>query len=113
MSEILAVMVIDEDTQRPLYTHFMDKALQKNPRVIPQKLQAREIVMIHELGVNLNLVFSLLVREDAPRHREMLKEFRERVEKTYLQGMKEGSGNWADYVILEGMVKSIFIDQEE
>ncbi len=113
MSEILACMILDEDTGKPLYSHFIDKELQKTPSLIPQKLQARELVMIHELGIDLNLVFSLLARQDTLELRELLRKFRDRVEKTYPQGMKEGSGNWADYVILEGMVKSIFIDRTE
>ncbi|MFW9919916.1 MAG: hypothetical protein ACFFED_09970 [Candidatus Thorarchaeota archaeon] len=94
-------------------SYFIDSELKKNPSLIPKKLQTRELVMIHELGIDLNLVFSLLVRAESPELREMLKKFRDRVEKTYPQGMKAGSGNWADYVILEGMVKSIFIDQDE
>ena len=106
-------MILDEDTGRPLYSHFIDNELKKNPSLIPQKIQARELVMIHELGVELNLVFSLLATEDDPELRTLLKRFRDRVEKTYPQGMKERTGNWAEFVILEGMVKSIFIDREE
>ena len=113
MSKIRACMILDEDTGKPLFSHFIDNELKKNPSLIPHKLQARELVMIHELGVDLNLVFSLLATEDNPELRTLLRKFRDRVEKTYPQGMKEGTGNWADFVILEGMVTSIFIDQEE
>lgn len=113
MSDILAILILDEDTGKPLYSHFLDAELKRNPSLIPQKLRAREIVMIHELGINLNLVFSLLAEKDLPALKERLKLFRDRVEKTYPKGMREGSGNWADHVILENMVRSIFIDQQE
>ncbi len=113
MSEILACAILDEDSGMPLYTHFIDKELEKTPYLIEHKIKTREIAMIHELGIDLNLVFTLLARKDTPELREMLKRFRDRVEKTYPQGMQIGTGNWADYVILEGMFKSIFIDREE
>ena len=113
MSEILACAILDEDSGMPLYSHFIDKELEKTPYLIEHKIKTREIAAIYELGIDLNLVFSLLATKETPELRELLKRFRDRVEKTYPQGIQVGSGNWADYVILEGMVKSIFIDGEK
>jgi hypothetical protein len=112
MMNILACLILDEDTGRPLYTHFIDRDLKKNPSVIPQKLRSEEFIMIHEMGIQLNLVFSLLVHCDEPELHVLLKKFRDRVETTYPEGMNEGTGNFADYVILEEIVRSIFIDRE-
>ncbi len=112
MTRILACMVMDEDTGRPMYTHFFDKDLQKNPTIIPQKIRAKEIYMINELGIQLNLVFSVLADSNDPILHERLKEFRDRIERTYPEGMKQGQGTFGDFVILEEIIRSVFVDRD-
>jgi hypothetical protein len=114
MSDILACMIMEEDTGRPLYTHFIDKELERNPSSIAQKIRSRETTMIHEMSTSgLNLVFSLLVLRDEPELRQVLKQFRTKVERVYHDGMKAGGGTFADYLILQDIVASTFIERED
>jgi hypothetical protein len=107
-SDILACHILEEETGAPLFSHFFDPELKKNPSVIPQKMRSREIMLLHELGNYV--VYSVLVKKETDEARELLRKFAERVEKVYPEGLKRGQGNFAHYVILENIVKEVFID---
>ena len=109
-SEILACHILEEETGAPLFSHFFDPELKKNPSVIPQKMRTREIMLLHELGNYV--VYSVLVKQETSKARELLREFTKRVEKVYPEGLKRGQGNFAHYVILENIVKEVFVDGE-
>ena len=105
-SNILACLILDKDTGLPLYSKFFDKELDKNRNLVPQKLRNREIVMVHELGRFAG--FTALVTHETSDVKPLLKKFRERVEEVYKDGMKIGQGNFADFVILDNIVNTIF-----
>ena len=108
MSNILACLILETDTGIPLYSHFFDKKLKANPNLVPQKIRSREIKMVHEMG--RHTVFSALVTQETPDVREILKKFRARIEDVYKDGLKRGEGNFADFVILDNIVKEIFLE---
>lgn len=105
---ILACLILEKDSGLPLYSKFFDKELDKNRNLVPEKLRAGEIRMVHELGEFAG--FTALVTHETPDVRPLLVEFRERVEEVYKDGMKRGQGNFADFVILDNIVNTIFVD---
>ena len=107
-SDILACHILEEETGAPLFSHFFDPELKKNPSVIPQKMRSRELILLHELGNYV--VYSVLVKKETSEAKEILRKFAERVEKVYPEGLKRGQGNFAHYVILENIVTEVFID---
>jgi hypothetical protein len=106
MSNILACLILETDTGIPLYSHFFDKELKGNPNLVPQKIRSGEIKMVHELG--MYTVFSSLVTNETPNVRPLLQRFRDKVEEVYKEGLKRGEGNFADFVILDNIAKTIF-----
>ncbi|MHA1926176.1 MAG: hypothetical protein ACXABV_13950 [Candidatus Thorarchaeota archaeon] len=106
MTNILACLVLETDTGISLYSHFFDKELKTNPNSVPQKIRSGEIKMVHELGKHT--VFSALVTKETPAVKPLLQKFRDRVEEVYKEGLKRGEGNFADFVILDNIAKSIF-----
>ena len=107
-SNILACLILEKDTGLPLYSKFFDKDLDKNRHLVPQKLRNREITMIHELGEFAG--FTALITHETPDVKPLLVRFRERVEEVYKDGMKRGQGNFGDFVILDNIVRTIFLD---
>ena len=107
-SNILACLILDKDTGLPLYSKFFDKELDKNRNMVPVKLKAGELKMVHELGWFAG--FTALVTHETPEVKPLLEKFRERVEEVYKDGMKIGQGNFADFVILDNIVNDIFVD---
>ena len=107
-SDILACHILEEETGMPLFSHFFDPELKKDPSTIPQRMRTREIKLLHELGNYV--VYSVLVKKETPEAKDLLKKFAERVEKVYPEGLKRGQGNLAHYVILENIVTEVFID---
>ena len=108
--DILACHILEEETGAPLFSHFFDPELKKDPSVIPQRMKSREIKLLFELGNYV--VYGVLVREETSEARELLRKFVERVEKVYPEGLKRGQGNFAHYVILDNIVTEVFIDEE-
>ncbi len=104
--EVLGCLILDEDTGQPLYSYFFDEELKKNPSEIPARVRSRELTLVHEMGTYA--VYSALVRHETPKVKEYLKAFKKRVEKTYPEGLKRGSGNFADMVILQNIVAEVF-----
>ncbi len=109
-SDILACLILEEETGAPLFSHFFDPELKKDPSVIPQKMRTRELKLLHELGGCV--VYSVLVKEETTEAKKLLSKFAERVEKVYPEGLKRGQGNFAHYVILDNIVKDVFIDRK-
>ena len=107
-SDILACHILEEETGAPLFSHFFDPELKKDPSVIPQKLKSREIILIFELGNYV--VYGVLVKRETPEARDLLCKFAERVEKVYPKELKRGQGNFAHYVILENIATEVFKD---
>lgn len=108
--EVLGCLILDENTGQPLYSNFFDDELRKNPSEIPARIRSKELKLVHEMG--LHAVYSALVRHETPKVREYLRAFKKRVEKTYPDGLRRGSGNFADMVILRNIVAEVFgIDQ--
>jgi len=108
--DILACHILEEETGAPLFSHFFDAELKKDPSVIPQRMRAREIKLLHKLGNYV--VYSVLVKKETPEAKELLYKFAERVEKVYPEGLKRGQGNFSHYVILENIVREVFMDRE-
>lgn len=108
--DILACLILEEETGAPLFSHFFDPELKKDPSVIPQRMRSREIMLLHEMGGHV--VYSVLVERKTSEARELLRKFAMSVEKVYPEGLKKGEGNFAHYVILENIVKEIFIDRK-
>ncbi|TFG05019.1 hypothetical protein EU538_11775 [Candidatus Thorarchaeota archaeon] len=104
--EVLGCLILDENTGQPLYSHFFDDELKKNPSEVPARIRSKELKLIHEMGKHA--VYSALVTHETPKVKEYLKTFKERVEKTYPDGLKRGSGNFADMVILRNIVTEVF-----
>jgi hypothetical protein len=109
-SEILACHILEEETGMPLFSHFFDPDLKKDPSTIQQRMRAREIRLLHELGNYV--VYSVLVKKETPEAKELLKKFADRVEKVYPEGLKRGQGNFSHFVILENIVKEVFLDEK-
>ncbi|MHA2080298.1 MAG: hypothetical protein ACW99H_04035 [Candidatus Thorarchaeota archaeon] len=109
-SDILVCYIFEEETGAPLFSHFIDPELKKNPSVIQQRMRSREVMLLHELGNYV--VYSVLVKKETSEARELLRKFAKRVDKVYPEGLKRGQGKLADYVILENIVTEIFIDGE-
>jgi uncharacterized protein YneF (UPF0154 family) len=108
MSNILACLILEIDTGIPLYSHFFDKELKANPNLVPQKIRSGVIKMMHEMGKHT--VFSALVTNETPDVRPLLQKFRAKVEEVYKEGLKRGKGNFADFVILDSIAKTIFLE---
>jgi hypothetical protein len=108
MSNIRACLILESDTGIPLYSHFFDKELKANPNLVAQKIRAREIKMVHEMGKHT--VFSALVINETPEVRPLLQRFRDKVDDVYKGGLKRGEGNFADFVILDNIVRTIFLE---
>ncbi|MHA2043061.1 MAG: hypothetical protein ACW975_14500 [Candidatus Thorarchaeota archaeon] len=106
MSNVRACLILETDTGAPLYSHFFDKELKANPKLVPQKIRSGEIKMVHEMGKHT--VFSALVTNEDPAVRPLLQKFRDRVEEVYKDGLKRGEGNFADFVILDNIVETTF-----
>lgn len=106
MSNILACLILETETGIPLYSHFFDKELKANPNLVPQKIRSRQAKMVHEMGQHT--VFSALVTNVTPDVKQRLKQFRERIEEVYKDGLKRGEGNFADFIILDNISKEIF-----
>jgi hypothetical protein len=100
-------MILELDTGQPLYSHFFDADIKKNPSSVPQKIRSKELKMMHELGKYM--VFTALVTSEVPEIRQQLKAFKQQVERVYPEGLQRGGGNFADYLILQNMVKEIFV----
>jgi len=109
-SDILACLILEEETGAPLFSHFFDSELKKDPSMIPQKMRTRELKLLHELGGYVG--YSVLVKEETTEAKKLLSKFAERVEKVYPEGLKRGQGNFAHYVILENIVTDVFIDRK-
>lgn len=107
-SNILACLILEKETGLPLYSKFFDKELDKNRNLVPQRIRNGEIRMIHELGRFAG--FTALVTHETPEVKPLLVRFRERVEEVYKDGMKRGQGNFADFVILDNIVNTIFLE---
>ena len=108
--DILACLILEEETGAPLFSHFFDSELKKDPSIVPQKLRAREIMLLHEMGKQV--VYSVLVNRETSEARELLSKFAKKMEEVYPEGLKRGQGNFAHYVILENIVTSVFVDRE-
>jgi hypothetical protein len=109
-SDILACHILEEETGAPLFSHFFDSELKKDPSVIPRKMRAREVKLIFELGNYV--VYGVLVKKETPEARELLRKFTERVEKVYTEGLKRGEGNFSHFVILDNIATEVFIDRK-
>ena len=110
-SNILACLILELDTGQPLYSKFFDKELEKNRALVPQKIRNGEIKMIHELG-NV-AAFTALVTHETPDVQPLLKKFRERIEEVYKEGLEKGQGNFADFIILDNISNTIFIERSD
>ncbi len=110
ISDILACHILEEETGAPLFSHFFDPELKRNPSLIPQKMRSREFILLHELGGYV--VYSVLVKRETSEARELLRKFARSVEKVYPEGLKRGQGNFAHYVILENIVTEVFKDND-
>lgn len=108
---ILGCIIAEEDTGIPLFSHFFDPVLKKNPSVIPQKIKSKEIKMVHEFGAHT--VFTALVTHETPEVREYLRTFRTRVDKVYPDGLQRHRGNFADMLILQNIVKEVFVENKK
>ncbi|MHA3964668.1 MAG: hypothetical protein AM325_014145 [Candidatus Thorarchaeota archaeon SMTZ1-45] len=106
MSNIRACLILETDTGAPLYSHFFDNDLKADPNLVPQKIRSGDIKMVHEMGKHT--VFSALVSNVTPDVKSLLQRFRDRVDEVYKDGLKRGEGNFADFVILDNIVKTIF-----
>ena len=109
-SDILACHILEEETGAPLFSHFFDPELKKDPSVISQRMKSREIKLLFELGNYV--VYGVLVKEETPEARELLRKFVERVEKVYPEGLKRGQGNFSHFVILDNIATEVFIDRK-
>jgi hypothetical protein len=109
-SDILSCHILEEETGAPLFSHFFDQELKKDPSVIPQKMRAREVMLLHELGNYV--VYSVLVKKETTEARELLRKFATRIEKVYPEGLKRGQGNFGHYVILGNIAREVFIDEK-
>ncbi len=109
-SDILSCHILEEETGAPLFSHFFDPELKKDPSVIPQKMRSREVMLLHELGNYV--VYSVLVKRETPEARELLRKFTTRVEKVYPEGLKRGQGNFGHYIILENIAREVFIEKK-
>ncbi|TFG13096.1 hypothetical protein EU537_07215 [Candidatus Thorarchaeota archaeon] len=105
-SNILGCMILELNTGQPLYSHFFDDNLKENPSLIPQRIRSNDLKMVHQMG--RHMVFTALVTYETPEVRQELRAFKQRVEEVYPEGLKRGSGTFADYVILQDMVTEIF-----
>lgn len=110
-SNILACLILELDTGQPLYSKFFDKELDKNRGLVPQKIRNGEIKMNHELGKFA--AFTALVTHETPDVQPLLKKFRDKVEEVYKDGLKRGQGNFADFVILDNISNTIFVDRSD
>ena len=106
--DILACHILEEETGAPLFSHFFDPELKKDPSVIPTRMKSREIKLLFELGKYV--VYGILVKKETPEARNLLRKFTERVENVYPEGLKRGQGNFAHYVILENIATEVFIE---
>ncbi len=106
-SNILGCLILELNTGQPLYSHFFDADFKKNPSLIPEKIRSKELKMMHEIGKYM--VFTALVTSEVPEVRQQLNAFKQRVERVYPEGLQRGSGNFADYLILQDIVKEIFV----
>lgn len=104
--EVLGCLILDENTGQPLYSQFFDAELKKNPSKIPAKIKSKELKLVHEMGTHA--VYSALVSHETPKVKKYLRAFKERVEKTYPDGLKRVSGNFADMLILQNIVTDVF-----
>lgn len=55
-----------------------------------------------------HVVYSVLIKTELSDTRRLLREFASRVDAIYPDGMKRGEGNFADFVILQNIVKEVF-----
>jgi len=108
MSNIHACLILETDTGIPLYSHFFDRELKSNPKLVPQRIRSGEIKMVHEMGKHT--VFSALVTTETPTIRPLLQKFRDRVEEVYKDGFRRGEGNFGDFVILDNIVRTVFLE---
>ncbi len=111
MLNILGCLILENDTGLMLYSYFFDPALKKNPSVVQQKMLSKEARMVHEFGENM--AFTTLVTHETPEVREYLRTFRDRVEKIYPNGLKQRGRNFADTIILDGVVTEVFIENKK
>ncbi len=110
---ILGCLILEEDTGLPLFSHFFDPALKKNPSVIQQKIKSKEIKRVHVFGVHT--VFTALVTHETPEAevKECLRTFKTKVDKVYPDELKRGSGKLADVLILQNIATEVFTENKE
>jgi hypothetical protein len=109
-SNILGCLIIDQESGQPLYSHFFDETLRKNPGMLPQKVKSGEMKMAHEFGKNG--VYMALVARETPDVREHLRVFESRVDKVYPNGLRGRVGNVADQIVLQNIVIEAFVENK-